>query len=68
MNDLVNIVCTDNYARESVADQMWKEQVPRDLAEQICEVLNKYYGEHSQSYFTIYELGTRLSRGMEDLV
>lgn len=68
MEELVNIVCTDNYARESVADKMWKEDVPRSLAISICDILNAYYGEHSESYFRIYEKGERLSRGMEDLV
>ena len=68
MSDLVRIVGTDNYNRDYVADYIWKDEVPRDLAEEICEVLNKHYGENSQTFFTVYELDQKLCRGMEDLV
>lgn len=67
MNDLVNIVGTDNYNRDHVADFLWKGEVPRELAETIVRVLNAYY-EFGDTFFRTYELDARLSRGMEDLV
>lgn len=68
MERLVNIVATDNYNRDYVADVMWKADVPVSLAEKLVEILNAHYGPNSETYFTIFEKDQRLSRGMADLV
>lgn len=63
----MKIICTDNYARESVADRLVAENVKNDdEAQFIIEALNSRAG-HAE-YYVIRDDDYKLWRGMEELV
>lgn len=50
----MKIVCTDNFARDSISDSLVAENVSEFYAETIVAALNqKFGGEHSQDYFVV---------------
>lgn len=68
----MKIVLVDNFARETVADQLVLSGVPekeRDKAEDFCDWVNTFTCHGNGGMFcTIQPDDYRLSRGMEDLV
>jgi hypothetical protein len=70
MKELLRIVGTDNFDRETVADFVWIDDVPPDhrvTLAKVCSKLNERLGD-SEVYYRVQPVSQRLCRGMEDLV
>lgn len=63
----MKIICTDNYARESVADRLVAENVKSDDDAQIIIAALNAKASHCE-YYTIRDDDYKLWRGMEELV
>jgi hypothetical protein len=67
----MKIVATDNFANETVADDLICENIKiKEYADTMCKALNEKFcnSEYSPRHFQVWEDDKRLSRGMEDLV
>lgn len=66
----MKIICTDNFARESIADRLVVEGIEHEgEAIAMSNGLNQAFGgENSPNYYTAVPDNYRLWRGMEELV
>jgi hypothetical protein len=69
----MKIIGTDNHASETVADKLWLDSIPDDLAslslaKRVCDRLNQRLGDGPGTFYMLVQDDRRLSRGMEDLV
>lgn len=65
----MKIICTDNYARESVADRLVAENVQYEReAQMIVDALNLHPSRSHSDYYVIKNDDYKLWRGMEELV
>lgn len=62
------VVRTDNFGRESVADKLVTASLSEDEAEELAEKLNAEQPPWTEDYYIATNESYRLSRGMEDLV
>jgi hypothetical protein len=71
-NDAMKIVGRDSLARETVADHLLIQHVPKhhlEDAQKACTFLNKFTCDNNGGYYyEVVEDNYRLSKGMEDLV
>lgn len=63
----MKVICTDNYARESVADRLVAEGLTEEQAAAKVGDLN-VTNRNSNDWYRAVSDDYRLSRGMEDLV
>lgn len=47
----MKIICTDNYARETISERVVAENVNSYYADLIVQLLNDRAGEHSQDFY-----------------
>jgi hypothetical protein len=67
----MKIVGVDNLNREEVADTLWLDNIKpedSDLAQRVCDRLNRNLGNYSGFFYVLKPDDYRLSRGMADLV
>ena len=64
----MKIICTDNYARETVADQLVAENVKPFMAALIVSLLNGDPARGHYNWYRAVEDDHKLWRGMEELV
>lgn len=63
-----NVVRTDNFNRETVADKILLQSLTKGQAERIVEILRENATESGSDWYVVKHNSERLSRGMEDLV
>lgn len=64
----MKIVAVDNFARESVADILIKENVSKEEGEKIVAEQNYGMGDNDPRYYVLKEDDYKLWRGMEELI
>ena len=65
----MKIVAIDNFARESVADQLVAENVPEFYAESLRDFLqSKFGGEQASRYYQVFPDDHVLWRGIEEFI
>lgn len=64
----MKVVSVDNFNRESVADELIKENVSKEEGERIVKEQNDKMNPNSSDCYVLKEDNYRLWRGMEDLV
>jgi len=64
----MKVIQTDNYNRDTVAEKLIAENLPKDEAEAMAKSLNTAEGQHSDRYFIVVDEEYTLWRGMEELI
>lgn len=63
----MKVIRIDNYARDSIADKLIRDEMNPQAAEAYANDLNEANTDDAYFYMAV-EDGYRLSRGMEDLI
>jgi hypothetical protein len=69
IRDVWQIVQTDNYARDHIADRLiMKSYMKKETAEAIAALLNEDIGQQSSHWFVVRGKDAPLWRGMDEYV
>jgi len=65
---MFKVIITDNYDRETVADELVQDNMTKEAAVKLASEKNKQVSKDGPIYFTIVDQDYVLKRGMEDFI